>query len=77
MSMLLALLTGAVISIMVSINGGLTACVGEYTAAVVIHVVGTAFALILCLIRRKNICPSACPCLDLSGRRNRRADHVL
>ena len=47
MSMLLALLTGAVISIMVSINGGLTACVGEYTAAVVIHVVGTAFALIL------------------------------
>lgn len=55
MSMLLALLTGAVISIMVSINGGLTACVGEYTAAVVIHVVGTAFALILCLIRREKI----------------------
>lgn len=55
MSMLLALLTGAVISIMVSINGGLTACVGEYTAAVVIHVVGTAFALILCLIRRERI----------------------
>ncbi len=55
MSMLLALLTGAVISIMVSINGGLTACVGEYTAAVVIHVVGTVFALILCLIRREKI----------------------
>ena len=74
MSMLLALLTGAVISIMVSINGGLTACVGEYTAAVVIHAVGTAFAPDP---PGKDICPSACPCLGLSGRRNRRADHVL
>lgn len=61
MSMLLALLTGAVISIMVSINGGLTACVGEYTAAVVIHVVGTAFALILCLIRREKYLPVGMP----------------
>ena len=55
MSMLLALLTGAVISVMVSINGGLTACVGEYAAAVIIHVVGTGFALILCLLRRERI----------------------
>lgn len=55
MNMILGLLAGALISVMVTINGKLTGCVGGYAAAVVIHIVGTAFAAILCLIRRERI----------------------
>ena len=55
MSMLLALLTGVVISVMVSINGSLSGCVGVYLSAVVIHIVGTVFAFVLCLWRHESI----------------------
>ena len=52
MSMLLALLTGAVISVMVAVNGELTACVGTYLAAVIIHIVGTIFSYLLCRVKK-------------------------
>lgn len=52
---LLAILAGVVISAMVSLNGGLTASYGTYGAAVIIHVVGVIFALVLCAIKRKRI----------------------
>ncbi len=53
MFQLLALLAGAIISIMVSVNGGLTGCFGALAASVIIHVVGVVFALLLCLIQKK------------------------
>lgn len=53
MGMLLALLTGAVISVMVAVNGELTACVGTYLAAVIIHIVGTIFSYLLCRVKKR------------------------
>ena len=55
MSMLLALLTGAIISVMVAVNGQLKACVGTYLAAVIIHIVGTIFSYILCRVKKTPI----------------------
>lgn len=52
MGMLLALLTGAVISVMVAVNGELTACVGTYLAALIIHIVGTIFSYLLCRVKK-------------------------
>lgn len=52
---LLAILTGMVISVMIAINGGLTKVYGAYLTAVVIHVVGVLFALILCSTGKKKI----------------------
>ena len=49
----LALLVGVVISVMVSLNGGLTQAYGAYGAAVIVHVVGVVFALALCLIKKE------------------------
>ncbi len=52
---LLALAAGVIISVMVSLNGGLTAAYGAYIAAAVIHAVGVVFAFVLCLIRRQKV----------------------
>lgn len=52
---LLALLIGLLISVMVSLNGSLTAVYGTYTAAMIIHIVGVIGALLLCLIRKEKI----------------------
>jgi len=49
------MLAGVVISVMVSLNGGLTASYGSYTAAVIIHIVGVIFAASLCVIRKEHI----------------------
>ncbi len=51
--MLFALLSGVLIAVMVAVNGTLTDYFDVYFSAVVIHVVGTAFALLLCLIKRE------------------------
>ncbi len=55
MYQLLALLDGAIISVMVAVNGRLTGSVGVYNAAAVIHIVGAAFALLLCLLAKKRL----------------------
>lgn len=52
---LLAILAGVVISTMVSLNGELTQAYGTYSAAVIIHVVGVIFAIILCVARKEKI----------------------
>ena len=53
--MLLPLLVGAIVSVMVSINGNLTGCLGAYTASMVIHAVGTVFAWVLCIAGKKKV----------------------
>lgn len=55
MYQLLALLDGAIISVMVAVNGGLTGSMGVYNAAAVIHIVGVVFALLLCLLAKKRL----------------------
>lgn len=55
MSYLLALLAGIVISVMVSLNGGLTQAYGTYLAAVIIHIVGVIFAIVLCVARKEKL----------------------
>ncbi|MEM1485568.1 DMT family transporter [Oscillospiraceae bacterium PP1C4] len=52
---LLSILAGVVISAMVSLNGGLTASYGNYSAAVIIHIVGVIFAASICVIRKERI----------------------
>ena len=42
----LSLLTGMVIALMVALNGDLTTFYGMFTAAVIIHIVGTLFAIL-------------------------------
>lgn len=54
---LLAVLAGIVISVMVSLNGGLTQAYGTYSAAVIIHVVGVVFAMALCATRKEKPLP--------------------
>lgn len=55
MEQILVLVSGALISIMILINGSLTSNVGMYHAAVVIHAVGVVFAFVLCLCQRETI----------------------
>lgn len=55
LSMILALLTGITISIMISVNGHLTAYAGPYLSAVFIHIVGTAFASLLCIWKKQPV----------------------
>ena len=55
MDILFALLSGTIISIMVSINGELSYCIGNYFSTVVIRVIGTIFALIFCFIMHEKI----------------------
>ncbi|MDD3137888.1 MAG: DMT family transporter [Lachnospiraceae bacterium] len=52
---ILSILAGVVISVMVSLNGGLTASYGTYSAAVIIHIVGVIFAASICVLRKKHI----------------------
>lgn len=51
---LLALLTGLVLSVMVSVNGILSGSYGVFRASVIIHVVGILFAYLLCAVRKEN-----------------------
>jgi transporter family-2 protein len=51
---LLALLTGALITVMVALNGQLTDTHGLYSASVIIHVVGLAAVSFLLLIKRES-----------------------
>lgn len=52
MNNLLVLLTGIILAVMISINGNLTNVHGVYLAAVIIHIVGSVFALILCMLQK-------------------------
>lgn len=49
------LLTGIIIAVMVAINGGLTEQYGVFLAAVIIHIVGTIFALLLIRGMKKKV----------------------
>ena len=51
---MLALLTGLILSVMVSVNGNLSGSFGVFRASVIIHVVGILFAFLLCTVRREN-----------------------
>jgi len=51
---LLALLTGITISVMIFVNGGLTANYGLYMAAVIIHAVGLIANTVLVLVKKQN-----------------------
>lgn len=55
MEQLLVLLTGVIISVMVSVNGSLGDLVGIYLGAVIIHVVGILFAAVICIIRKEPV----------------------
>lgn len=50
---LLSMLTGALIALMVAVNGALTGYWGVYPATVAIHVVGLALITVACLLRRE------------------------
>ncbi len=50
---LLSLLTGALITVMIAVNGGLTALTGTYKATVTIHIVGLAVIAALTLRGRE------------------------
>jgi len=50
---LLALLTGVLITVMVTFNGSLTAEHGIYTGTVIIHVVGLVFVSLMLAVRRE------------------------
>lgn len=52
-----ALLTGAIISIMVAVNGVLTGICGVYTATVIIHIVAVIFAGFILLIGKTKVFP--------------------
>lgn len=49
---LLALCTGFILAIMITLNGQLTQTYNMFLAIVIIHVVGVLFALCLCLIKK-------------------------
>lgn len=53
----LAALIGALIAGMIAVNGGLTACLGVYTATVLIHVIGLLVVCIVALISRAPLLP--------------------
>lgn len=53
MYFLLSLLTGILISVMVTINGGLTQIYGVYPATVIVHIVGLLFISILLIVKRE------------------------
>lgn len=52
---LLAFFLGVIISFMISINGGLAEAVGVMPSTVIIHAVGTVFALLMCVIRKEKL----------------------
>lgn len=49
---LIALITGILISVMISINGVLAQQYGVFPATVIIHAVGVVFALLVCAVKR-------------------------
>lgn len=49
---LIALITGILISVMISINGVLAQQYGVFPATVIIHAVGVVFALLACAVKR-------------------------
>jgi len=51
----LALLTGMLISVMVSVNGNLSGSFGVFYAAVIIHIAGVIFSFFLCLLRGEKL----------------------
>ncbi len=51
----LSLLVGVVITVMISFNGSLTSNFGVYYASVIIHIVGTVFALVVCIVKKQKI----------------------
>ena len=53
MYQLLVLLTGVILAVMISINGNLAVCYDAFTAAAIIHLVGSVAAILLCLVRRE------------------------
>ena len=53
----LAFASGVLLSIMLQMNGGLSACFGIYHAALYIHIIGVGFALAVLLLRRKRVSP--------------------
>lgn len=52
MYQLLTLLNGVILSIMISINGNLSVQYSAFTAAAIIHAVGSLFALLLCGLQK-------------------------
>lgn len=52
---LLSLVIGAVVAIMIAINGQLTSAYDLFVSAAIIHVIGTVFSLIVCLCRHQKI----------------------
>ncbi len=50
----IALLIGALISIMIAINGGLSDITGVYSSSVIIHLVGLAIMIIMMIIKKVN-----------------------
>ncbi len=55
MYQLLALLSGIILAIMISVNGGLSEQYGIFLATVIVHVIGSIFALILCHKKSENL----------------------
>lgn len=49
---LLTILTGVTLAVMISINGNLSAQYGAFPAAAIIHAVGSAAAILLCLLQK-------------------------
>lgn len=53
---LLSLLAGIVVAFMVATNGSLSDAYGVFLSTVMIHIIGSAFALLILAIRRKKFC---------------------
>lgn len=52
MYQLLSLLNGIILAFMISINGELAEKYDAFTAAVIIHIVGSLFALLICILKK-------------------------
>ena len=52
MYQLLALINGIILSVMISVNGNLSVQYSAFTAAAIIHAVGSLFALLLCAFQK-------------------------
>ena len=52
---LLCIFTGAALAFMMTFNGELSAAYGTFGSTVIIHIVGTVFAFLICLIKKEKI----------------------
>lgn len=52
---LLAFLSGVILAVMIQFNGGLSGQFGAYHAALYVHIVGSAFAALLLLLKKQRI----------------------